>query len=147
MSRNEFVQLAGCAKGYVINKDGVVKYPNGRVIKITDGEVTVKLVNGHHRVVKVDELLERNFGVEAADSEAVNAVESNEIAEVVPEVTQEQENKIVRDLSSYSIEELRAEIDRQKLQAVDLIVEWLDGAKKDFGSEVVVAAVNKFLGD
>lgn len=148
MSGNEFVQMAGCADGWMINRAGDVKSASGKLLQHSpDGKVTVKLVNGNSRAVKVAELSERNFGVEAADSEAVNAVESNEIAEVVPEVTQGQENKIVRDLSSYSIEELRAEIDRQKLQAVDLIVEWLDGAKKDFGSEVVVAAVNKFLGD
>ena len=145
---SNFKQLAGCADGWMINISGDVKSASGKLLQHSpDGKVTVKLANGNHRAVKVSELLERNFGGNAADSEAVNTVESNQIAEVVAEVTQEQENKIVRDLSSYSIEELRAEIDRQKLQAVDLIVEWLDGAKKDFGSEVVVAAVNKFLGD
>ena len=139
--------MAGCADGWMINRAGVVKSTNGKTLIISPaGNVTVKLVNGNNRAVKVSELLERNFGGNAADSEAVNTVESNQIAEVVAEVTQEQENKIVRDLSSYSIEELRAEIDRQKLQAVDLIVEWLDGAKKDFGSDVVDAAITKFTG-
>ena len=147
MNKNEFVQMAGCADGWMINRAGVVKSTNGKTLIISPaGNVTVKLVNGNNRAVKVSELLERNFGGNAADSEAVNTVESNQIAEVVAEVTQEQENKIVRDLSSYSIEELRAEIDRQKLQAVDLIVEWLDGAKKDFGSDVVDAAITKFTG-
>lgn len=147
MNKNEFVQLAGCAEGWMINRAGVVKSASGKTLIVSPaGNVTVKLVNGNNRAVKVSELLERNFGGNAADSEAVNTVESNQIAEVVAEVTQEQENKIVRDLSSYSIEELRAEIDRQKLQAVDLIVEWLDGAKKNFGSDVVDAAITKFTG-
>lgn len=145
MSNNEFVQLAGCANGYVINKDGVVKYPNGRVIKILDGEVTVKLVNGNHRAVKVDELLQRNFVI--SSSEAKKVMESNKIAEIMQEDTAIAEIIPLSTLLHFTLDELEAEIKRRKLQFIDEVVEMLNKAKADYDSETVVAAVNKFMGD
>ena len=153
MSKNEFVQLAGCAKGYVISKDGVVKSASGKTLQHSpDGKVTVKRDNnGKNWVCYVSDLLDRNFvallEVNAADSEAVNAVESNEIAELVPDVTQEREFMPVSNLCYFSIDEMEAEIKRRKLQFIDEVVEILNKAKADYGSEIVVAAVNKSMGD
>lgn len=148
MRKNEFVQLAGCAEGWIINRAGEVKSASGKILKASaDGKVTVKSINGNNRAVKVEELLERNFGVNAADSKAVNTVESNEIDEVAPEVTQEQQFKPVSDLSYFSMYQLEAEIERRKLQFIDEIVKMLNQARTDYGSEITIAAVNRFMGN
>lgn len=118
-SEFEFVQLAGCAEDWTINRAGVVKSASGKLLqKSPDGKVTVKLVDGNHRAVKVDELLQRNFVM-------------------LPLST----------LLHFTLDELEAEIKRRKLQFIDEVVEMLNKAKADYDSETVVAAVNKFMGD
>lgn len=148
MNKNEFVQMAGCADGWMINRAGVVKSTNGKTLIISPaGNVTVKLVNGNNRAVKVSELLERNFGINAADSEALNIVESNESTELVPEVTQEDKIAAGGDLSAFSIYELEAEIDRRKLELTcNTVVGILNKATADYGRDVVDAAIAKFAG-
>lgn len=148
MRKNEFVQLAGCAEGWIINRAGEVKSASGKILKASaDGKVTVKSINGNNRAVKVEELLERNFGVNAASNEAVNEVEANEIVDVGHEVTPKEEFKPVSDLSYFSMYQLEAEIERRKLQFIDEIVQILNQARTDHGSEITIAAVNRFMGD
>ena len=111
MNKNEFVQLAGCAEGWMINRAGVVKSANGNTLIVSPaGNVTVKLVNGNNRAVKIAELLERNFRLNAVDSEVTNTVESNGSTDLVSEATQE--DKIVPEsvLMRFSVVELEAEM-------------------------------------
>lgn len=145
-SEFEFVQLAGCAEDWTINRAGVVKSASGKLLqKSPDGKVTVKLVNGNHRAVKVDELLQRNFVI--SSSEAKKVMESNKIAEIMQEDTAIAEIIPLSTLLHFTLDELEAEIKRRKLQFIDEVVEMLNKAKADYDSETVVAAVNKFMGD
>lgn len=147
MNKNEFVQLAGCAEGWMINRAGVVKSANGKTLIVSPaGNVTVKLVNGNNRAVKIAELLERNFGLNAVDSEVTNTVESNGSTDLVSEATQE--DKIVPEsvLMRFSVVELEAEISRRKLQFIDEVVLILNKANIDYGRDVVDAAIAKFAG-
>jgi len=149
VNKKEFVQLAGCADGWMINRAGVVKSTNGKTLVVSPaGNVTVKLVNGNNRAVKVSELLERNFGINAADSEVGNTVESNESVELVSEATQEDKIATVSDLSCFSIEELENEINRRiKIyNSTNEVVEILNKATTDYGRDVVDAAIAKFTG-
>lgn len=142
MNKNEFVQLAGCAEGWMINRAGVVKSANGNTLIVSPaGNVTVKLVNGNNRVVKIAELLERNFRLNAVDSEVTNTVESNGSTDLVSEATQE--DKIVPEsvLMRFSVVELEAEISRRKLQFIDEVVLILNKANIDYGRDVVDAAI------
>jgi hypothetical protein len=147
MNKNEFVQLAGCADGWMINRAGVVKSASGNTLIVSPaGNVTVKLVNGNNRAVKIAELLERNFGLNAVDSEVTNTVESNGSTDLVSEATQE--DKIVPEsvLMRFSVVELEAEISRRKLQFIDEVVLILNKANIDYGRDVVDAAIAKFAG-
>lgn len=147
MNKNEFVQLAGCAEGWMINRAGVVKSASGKTLIVSPaGNVTVKLVNGNNRAVKVSELLERNFGLNAVDSEVTNTVESNGSTDLVSEATQESEIVPESVLSAFSIYELEAEISRRKLQFIDEVVLILNKANIDYGRDVVDAAIAKFAG-
>lgn len=130
---SNFKQLAGCADSWMINRAGIVKSANGKELKESDdGKVTVKLINGQMRAVKVLELIERNFG----DSDTTPALNCSGKE---PEAKEPEINPLL----AYTDNELEAEIKRRK---VNQIIDVLDAAEHGYGMDIVGEAIDTFLG-